>query len=183
MRDLRIFCTSNGPSPGYVTHLYTYRVEDAEGNFIYTNADENPEEIEGPSDIGFHACLLDWLPQWRPAIVERLSDKWLTWASAAEVMAERDAPRKLAIVHDDLEGVFKPYNTPIDELRATGFRLESGASVRSSAWVAQVLSDAQNLKVTVSCRLPGSEEESATLALIKAEGERRGNAAAAAGST
>lgn len=174
LRDLQLYCTSNGPNSGYTTHIFTYRVEDVNGVLVYTNAEELPVEHSGTTDLGSHACLLDWLPRWRPQILDRLPEwKSRTAAGGCDITDELYATRTLTIVDNGTNGVFKAYTVPAEQLAAKGFKKPSGELMGNAAWIAEVLAEAEELGVKVTCNKPASVHEVVTLGLVRNQGKRR----------
>jgi len=175
LRDLRIYSTSNGVNNSmFPAHCITYRVEDHEGNLVFTNADE-PAEIEaGSHDVGFHKCILDWVRyNWRPAVMARLFDWKARMGAEADITAELFAPRTLTIVDTGVNGVFKAYRMLPEEVAQGGLKRSGGSFVAHAAWIAQVFADAEDHNVTIKLKKPESVHEVATLEQVRNEGKRR----------
>ncbi|MGR9131737.1 hypothetical protein [Rhizobium leguminosarum] len=173
LRDLRIYPASNGQNASmFPAHCFTYRVEDSEGNLVFTNADQ-PADIEmGSHDIGFHKCVLDWVRyRWRPEILDRLVR---TGAEGADLTAELYAPRTLTIVDTGVDGVFKAYRMLPEEVAQGGLKRSGGGSfVANAAWVAAVFAEAEDHNTTIKLRKPEGVHEVATLEQVRNEGKRR----------
>lgn len=181
LRDLRIYCTSNGENSGFAAYAYTYRVEDAAGNLVYTNASEKVTEHSGTNDRGYHACLLDWLPKWRRHVLDRLSVLSAEGdVDGGEITAELLAHRTLTIVDSGTGGIFKAYTLPAGELVDLQFRKSSSEFIGNAAWVARVLAEAEEMGVTITCRQPATIHETAELGAIRKVGKKRWMQAVAA---
>ncbi len=176
LRDLRIYTSSNGKNDSmFPAHCFTYRVEDNEGNLVFTNADKPTEILGGNHAVGFHECILDWVRyRWRPAILAHLP-AWLSSSQSKgeDFTAELYAPRTLTIVDTGVDGVFKAYRMLPEEVAQGGLKSGASSFVGNAAWIAQVFADAEVHNVTIKLKKPESVHEVATLEQVRNEGKRR----------
>jgi hypothetical protein len=188
LRDLRIYLSSNGNTQGFAQYVYTYRVEDQAGQVVYTN-EGTPGTIHGGSpDLGFHACLLDWLPRWRDMLEGQWSEDLAAGLKAegsavdalGPALRSIGADRTLTVVTSDGDRVMKAYTVPAAELVASGFHWANGQLIGNAAWVSRVLADAEEIRVTIRARPLAGVPEELALNEVRRAGKRRWTAALAA---
>jgi hypothetical protein len=175
LRDMRIYCTANGPNGGFATHVYTYRVEDENDALIFTNGAMPPNLVDASQALGFHACLLDWLQRLPDVVVGRLQADTASGIKRepVEIVEELAAPRTLTIVTTHVDGTYEVYTHSVEELVASRMKRKGGELWSNYGCVLEVLLEAEANSVTIKCREPESVHEDATLGLVRNEGRRR----------
>lgn len=174
LREVRIFCASSGDNTSlYPSHVYGSRVIDTEGKEVWSSIEDMKAHEEGTVNVGFHKCLLRWLPVFYAKILEGVAASVARGDGTPEdIPAEVEAPRKLIIVAPDGDRIFDAYRVPVGELVARGFTKPDGKQYANAAWAAHVLAEAEAMGFSIECRPPADVPERALLELTQNELKR-----------